>query len=122
MKAYTDREQSLKLAEILPLESADMRYTTFGDTHPWVLEGKLIEKDSTPCWSLAALLEQVPERLYDKQGTPYDIEITKNNGLHYIFYEYANSEIYHHINISCMNTLLDACYEIILQLHELKKL
>ena len=38
MKSYTDLEQSKKLAEILPLKSADMRYAPFGDTHPWLLE------------------------------------------------------------------------------------
>lgn len=62
MKAYTNLEQSKKLAEILPLDSADMRYAPFGDTHPWVWNGevKLLEKDSVPCWSLAALLDVYP--------------------------------------------------------------
>lgn len=62
MKAYTDTEQSKMLAEILPLESADMRYTPFGDKNPWVWGGevKLLEKDATPCWSLAALLGVLP--------------------------------------------------------------
>ncbi len=40
MKAFTDVEQSKKLAEILPIESADMYFN-----------------DNEPCWSLAALLE-----------------------------------------------------------------
>lgn len=57
MKAYTDLEQSKKLAEILPIETADMRYAPFGDTHPWFGDITLIEKDAIPCWSLAALLE-----------------------------------------------------------------
>lgn len=35
MKSYTDLEQSQKLAEILPAESADMYYTatTYGERH-----------------------------------------------------------------------------------------
>lgn len=45
MKSYTDLEQSKKLAEFLPIESADMRYAPFGDTHPWVWECTFIEKD-----------------------------------------------------------------------------
>lgn len=59
MKAYTDIEQSKKLADILPIESADMRYLPFGNTHPWVWDEdpKLLEVGGTPCWSLAALLE-----------------------------------------------------------------
>ena len=62
MKSYTDLSQSKKLAEILPIETADMRYVPFGDTHPWVWneEVKLLEKDSVPCWSLAALLNVIP--------------------------------------------------------------
>jgi len=77
MKAYTDIEQSKKLAEILPLESADMKWFIPADD-----EGEFIEKVSlienkseynlfdkitnwddtpyVPCWSLAALLEVYP--------------------------------------------------------------
>ena len=75
-----------------------------------------------PCWSLAALLEQIPERLYDKDGTPYDIEINKQNGMYSIFYEYDDHGIYHPVNINCMNMLIDACFEIILKLHKQNKL
>lgn len=60
MKSFTDIEQSKKLAEILPIESADMRYSPLGDTHPWFIEGDLIEADAVPCWSLAALLDVLP--------------------------------------------------------------
>ena len=74
MKAYTDIEQSKKLAEILPIESADMRYAPFGDIHPWVWDGevKLLEKGSIPCWSLAALLDVIKpinENTYTIRGT-----------------------------------------------------
>ena len=59
MKSYTDIEQSKKLAEILPLESADM----------WFANGIYLMKTSEepknikgvfPCWSLAALLDVLP--------------------------------------------------------------
>ena len=74
MKAFTDIEQSKKLAEILPIESADMcweldkncsieaynlvpliRYSTKE-------RKELFEKDKEliPCWSLAALLDVIP--------------------------------------------------------------
>jgi hypothetical protein len=70
MKSYTDLEQSKKLAEILPLESADMFYNEepedetypkdIVDTeYPMVLrEGhiRFLEEYGIPCWSLAALL------------------------------------------------------------------
>lgn len=60
MKAFTSLEQSKKLAEILPIESADMRYAPFGDTHPWFWDDNLLEKGAIPCWSLAALLDIFP--------------------------------------------------------------
>lgn len=77
MKAYTDIEQSKKLAEILPIESADMRY---GYIAPYECSDRMYdggydkvpypkdfmkknanfsenEYDSElPCWSLAALM------------------------------------------------------------------
>ena len=66
MKAYTDLEQSKKLAEILPLESADMCYSNDGtaikiDANSYNVR-KLMWEDVQliPCWSLAALLEIIP--------------------------------------------------------------
>jgi len=58
MKAYTDIEQSKKLAEFLPFESADMFYTSLNRDYPWIwIDKHLMEVDDIPCWSLAALLE-----------------------------------------------------------------
>ena len=61
MKAYTDIEQSKKLAKILPLESADMCYRIISynpdNIHiyqTYCFVGTL--KSDIPCWSLAALL------------------------------------------------------------------
>lgn len=77
IKSYTDIEQSKKLAEILPLESADMRY---GCIAPYEYSDRMYDggcdevpypkdfmkknanfseneyDDELPCWSLAALL------------------------------------------------------------------
>lgn len=59
MEGYTDIAQSVMLTKILPIKSADMRYAPFGDIHPWVSNVDLIEKDAVPCWSIAALLDQL---------------------------------------------------------------
>ena len=109
MKAYTDLSQSKKLAKILPLENADMRYAPFGDTHPWVWdeEVKLLEKGSVPCWSLTALMN-----VLDRGAlfiTPQGWACQS-----YINFKAITSD--HHSNP------IDACYEIILRLHELKML
>lgn len=75
MKNYTNIEQSKKLAEILPIESADMCYRIVAynpnDTHeyqPYCFV-KTLEND-IPCWSLAALIELMGECRMEK--TPLD--------------------------------------------------
>lgn len=63
MKAYTDIEQSKKLAKILPFKSADMYYREWKrDTKDIRIAnvGTAGELD-LPCWSLAALLSVLPE-------------------------------------------------------------
>jgi hypothetical protein len=102
MKSYTNIEQSKKLAEILPFESADMRYAPFGDSHPWIWDEdiKLLEVGAIPCWSFAALLEVLPSATVD---------ISDDH--HYRLYCNKRFSEWH-------NNLIDACYEMILKLHE----
>lgn len=83
MKAFTDIEQSKKLAEILPIESADMHYATWT-----ILDNEFIVSPNQgntikslqedygnqiiPCWSLAALLgviKPINENTYTIIGT-----------------------------------------------------
>jgi hypothetical protein len=93
IRAYTTIEQSRKLAEILPLESADMHYNNasikginYVDEHRAELMEynraiKVLSKytinplfEVIPCWSLAALLNILPETIEDEYGE-YDLEI-----------------------------------------------
>lgn len=120
MKAFTDIEQSKKLAEILPLESADMRYAPFGDTHPWVRDCDLIEKDSIPCWSLAALLDVLPKCIGDSfylDIAPYE---TQWSCLYENLDELMDSKDFDKGILLCKReeNLIDACYEMIILLHE----
>ena len=67
MKSYTDLEQSKRLAEILPLESADMEYMFLKKDNSKVSNVPFVKDDDEPewpddgsydfipCWSLAAL-------------------------------------------------------------------
>lgn len=69
IKAYTDTNQSKKLAEFLPIESADMWWCYFydiiSDTSEYG-EEPILHKPSCepelaiPCWSLSALLDIFP--------------------------------------------------------------
>lgn len=115
MKAYTDLEQSKKLAEILPLESADMCYIQdllagckYGEYKPYI--GDLIPaygQGKIRCWSLAALLEV----------TNRPIVMNKEEGNKKYHFSSSYKETY-----IKSNNPIDACYEMILKLHELKLL
>ena len=80
MKAYTDIEQSKKLAEILPLESADMHYVLIDtDKNKYSAGlGKYIGiLPHYPCWSLAALLDILNEQDFTIKaiGNQFNIDI-----------------------------------------------
>ena len=84
VKSYTDLEQSKVLAEILPLESADMVYVHTvdleGDEHYDIdfRNNQPLFKDDISAWSLAALLDVLPEKytkLLIKEGGAYRILI-----------------------------------------------
>lgn len=111
MKVYTDISQSKRLKEILPLESADMAwYTSFAkegysirmlnDTYPLDIIGE--EHDEIPAWSLAALLEIIS---YPTLSQEY--------GGKWSCMEFPGDE-----EVEGCETPVDACYEIILNLHE----
>ena len=119
MKAYTDIEQSRKLAEILPMESADMRYDeyiSYIDGTPKVGYKKGVT-DGIPCWSLAALLALLPKEI-NVLGTTYSIDIHTKNEEWFIDYKCNNEEF---IGVYS-NIFVDACYEMIIKLKELNLL
>ena len=89
MKAYTDLEQSHKLAEILPLESADMYYCygmnidtkiwSFDDTPTIIDADNQVDVDDIPCWSLAALSEFILPYIADDDGNNYKFYLSKDD-------------------------------------------
>lgn len=125
MKSYTNLEQSKKLAEILPIKSADMKWFVPADNEgefveevsliKYKYEYNLFEKvtdwDDTPyipCWSLAAFIGVLPEVNDNKPA----IFLNDNS----IIYPYVCD-----LSVKADN-LIDACYEMILRLYELKML
>ena len=105
IKSYTDIEQSRKLAEILPLKSADMCYPLpyeDGDK-PLLEQGGF---GSTPCWSLAALLSVLPKyEIYNNNGEIIQLDV--------------NLEA---LSTEANETLLDLVVNMIIYLHELNLL
>lgn len=120
MKSYTNIEQSKKLVEILPLESADMWYWEWPTApkynnyeHPMFHKGDNIV--NVPCWSLAALLEIIPKCIEGSNRLRIDID----NMDFSIWYDDLNG---YGVNDKLPDITLkepvDACYEMILKLHE----
>lgn len=113
MKSYTDIEQSKILAEILPIESADMCYRIVAynpnDTHvyqPYCFSGTL--ESDIPCWSLAALLEIINKDFYTDlyhDGETWTVDVQHHDNEEMNDFVYADEPI-------------DACVEMIVKLNE----
>lgn len=139
LKSYTSLNQSKVLAKILPLESADMSWVSCDDGKQqyYSAENRKIvlnyeKKHWIPCWSLVALLGVLPKEIPHKDAkyvedrkdwtycwllTPkclfYKCTILLENGGRY---DDVFAEVYHQGNP------VDACYVMILMLHELNLL
>ncbi len=132
MKAYSDIEQSKVLAKILPIESADMHYVR--KTHDFMgnpVDGEwshpeygnpdskyakyavqnFTTYEKLPCWSLAALLDAMPDRIDDSHFLTLDKE-----GKEYCCcYEDINGNSFKH---EFADNAIDACVKMILKLKE----
>ena len=120
MKAYTDLEQSKKLAKILPLESADMHYVLIDsdqETYSPGLEKYYGVLPSIPCWSLAALLEEVPDTIINMVSEGLKLHIDKDGFQYSLFYENEYTGNMFEIETEWYDDMIDACYEMILKLH-----
>ena len=118
-KICTSIEQSKKLIELgIDVNTADMWYTHIGWEHlndnseapiyfPIVIRD-CESKDDIPCWSLSALLDvmQEPELIKNSNGT-WLIRVWYNR------YPWSRGGY---------NNPVDACYDMILKLHEQKLL
>lgn len=116
MKSYTDISQSKKLAEILPLESADMFYTLIDQgLYLEVKQGIEPSKDDIPCWSLSALMDVLP----DEVGDNHYLTLDKEGKEYCCCYEDNNGNSFKH----CFsNNSVDACVDMIENLHKQKLL
>jgi hypothetical protein len=77
IKSYTDISQSQKLAEILPLESADMWYIN-GDVGKISIgewENNSHDEDDIPAWSLSALLGVFPYYEINNNGVNIQLSV-----------------------------------------------
>lgn len=117
IKSFTDLEQSKQLAEILPLESADCfwDYDEMQKFHriSWFEDGYnknsqlSFNKNNVCAWSLAALLNVLPYPiLCKKSDNTWGVDLWVDNKFYCTYASYK----------------IDACYEMIIKLHELNLL
>lgn len=128
-KSYTDLEQSKKLEEILPLKSADNVIVSFGGregTKTVVMPKETFDIIRTPfadiretnvCWSLAALLDVLESEIDGEEGETYQLKIDKDGTWWYVWYEEEYDDE-NTIETKSTQDLLDACYLMIVKLHE----
>lgn len=115
MKSYADLDQCRKLAEFLPIESADMIWVLANPDLPMIraIAYQDSDKDNKyyeilPAWSLAILLDLLPypQLSKDKIG---------NDKIGWMVSAYPNNCRYD----SCWHdNPIDACMEMILRLHK----
>lgn len=117
MKAFTDIEQSRKLAEILPSESADAFYDMadpekrqvpiignpddYYDMEDWTI----------PCWSLAALFKLLPKSI---EGAELSLIKTFRDDYRIVYDIYGDENI----TSEDYTNPIDACYEMIIRFKE----
>ena len=109
IKSHTDLPQSKKLAEFLPIKSADMgwyysRNPQVARNQMWV--GTKAENADIPCWSLATLLDILPPIEGFRPIIDLDINSIRYEG------NYRDELCFNG------NNLVDVCYEMVIELHE----
>lgn len=122
IKSYSSLEQSKKLAEILSIESADQTWARIAIAganldvpeelqyrHNGDMPFQYYSGIGTPCWSLASLLGVLPKIINNET-----LFIETSAALWHIGYR--------NIYTARADNPIDACYELILKLHELKML
>lgn len=122
MKLCTDISQCKILAKILSFESADLWYWEWPTAPEYNnYERPMFHKGSdivnVPCWSLSALLDAIPQEIFDGE---YIINITEGFGDRWVLtYDHHENSNHSYYGLSSgADNLVDACYEMILKLHE----
>ena len=109
IKSYTNLQQSKKLAEILPLESADMSWVSNGLGKPFArtIPIKGDPEELYACWSFTALLNALPNGIVMNKDS--------QNGRYHFSSKYIGTYV-------TADNPVDACYKLILKLNELNLL
>ena len=128
-KAYTNIEQSKILSKILHKETADFcwgfdqekcndnEYVYNHTPYPLPWKDYTARDFYLPCWSLAALLEQLDETVTTDDGD-FDLHILVENGGYYVQYD-DNYEGETLVESGFQEYLIDAVFEVIVKLKKI---
>ncbi len=133
VKNYTSIEQSKKLAKILPIESADMWYSYYGNPkynptiayegEQWFLCQIRNSSHDIPCWSLPALLELIPPYLGEfNEGIDFGFGKAMNGKWYSAHYLQSVNEYIKPVKTTTGDTAVDAAFEMVVWLKENKKI
>ena len=126
MKAYTDLEQSKKLSEFLPLETADMYWEYDFTEHECVIKvmDKHFDDTCIPAWSLSALLELIPPYLGEfSEGIDFEFSKSMNGKWYSARYIQLNDDKAITFNkVVTGDTAVDAAFEMVVWLKENNKI
>ena len=124
IKTFTDIEQSKKLKEMLPIDTADHCFLNDGtaikaEINSYAVAIKLWKEyyiEIIPCWSLASLLDILSKTAHsiDEDGS-VDLCDYKN-------IEWSLCLTNTSVGLVTANNPIDACYQMILKLNELNLL
>ena len=119
IKGYTDIKQSQILANILPIESADMSYSIIHNIgqepyHCNVPTFTYVANGDIPCWSLAALLRVIPKHINDYNVLR--IDISDNDFA--IWYDEIGYGVNDELPDITEESAVDACVSVIIKLKE----
>ena len=122
IKGYTDLPQSLKLSKILRPETADMTWVCNSVGAPYVstipIKGYQNQEQICPCWSLAALLKQIPISYKDEGEYCYALINTNPKADPYAWCSCYENDKGRMIFECYEENPVDACVDMI---HKLKK-
>ena len=118
MKIATDILQS-KLAEILPIESADMFWLVTSKPKLHVRDDEPLSNydrwEHYPAWSLSALIAIMPEKITDKEDIEYHLNVSNGLVEYYNSFIGGLSEPLHSIKTG---DTIDSAFEMVCWLHE----
>ena len=125
IKSFSDLKQSKKLAEILPLESADM-FLAMSGTLPvmskYIDDGLVTADESAiPCWSLASLRNLLPPAIKPNKDSCLFLFESHNTFDKSWVYRYYNEDDTSYLYYKNTNEV-DACVAMIEKLNELNLL